>query len=100
MTFGKGRDKTQIVVNRHLTLAGIPLEAYEFKVQGKSPIEWLMSRYVLKPDKDSGLINDPNEYTDDPKYLVEMLKRVISVSMDSLEPIDALPKLEILEGNS
>ncbi len=100
MTFGKGRDKTQIVVNRHLTLAAIPLEAYEFKVQGKSPIEWLMSRYVLKPDKDSGLINDPNEFSDDPKYLVEMLKRVISVSMDSLEIIGALPKLEILEGNS
>jgi predicted helicase len=97
LTFGKGRDKSRIIVNKHLTLSGIPLEAYEFKVQGKSAIEWVMSRYVAKNDKDSNLLNDPNKFSQDPKYIVETLKKVITTSMESLKIIKSLPKLEIID---
>jgi predicted helicase len=97
LTFGKGRDKTQINVNKFLTLAGVPLEAYEFKVQGKSPIEWLMSRYVEKKDKDSELLNDPNAFSKDPAYLVDTLKRVVGMSLECIEIIEGLPKMELLK---
>ena len=97
LTFGKGRDKTQINVNKFLTLTGVPLEAYEFKVQGKSPIEWLMSRYVVKKDKDSELLNDPNAFSKDPAYLVETLKRVVGMSLECIKIIEGLPEMELLK---
>jgi predicted helicase len=96
MVFGKkdGKaDKSVIVYNEHLSLRGIPARAYEYQVNGKSAIEWIMERYQITVDKDSQIKNDPNDWSDDPRYIVDLLKRVVRVSMESVKIIEALPPL-------
>ena len=60
---------------------------------GKSALAWLVDRYQVRTDKDSGIVNDPNDYSDDPRYIVDLIERVITVSMKTLEIVSALPKL-------
>jgi len=74
-----------------------PIEAYDFIVNGKSAVEWIIDRYVVSIHKDSKIKNDPNDYlkeTGDYKYIVSLLKRVINVSIQSVEIINNLPKIE------
>ena len=87
-------DKTKIVYNPHLTLEGIPLEAYDYIVNGKSAIEWVMDRYQHKVDKDSQITNNPNDWSEDLNYIVCLLKKVITVSVESARIIKKLPSLE------
>lgn len=97
MTFGKkdGKpDKSVIVYNPHLVLRDIPLEAYEYVVNGKSAIEWIMERYQVTVDKASGIKNDPNEWSEDPRYIVDLLKRIVRVSLESVRIVKALPALK------
>ena len=96
MTFGKkgGKpDKSVIVYNSHVTLTGIPLEAYDYVVNGKAAIDWLMERYQRTVDKDSGISNDPNAWSDDPLYIVNLVKRVIRISLETMKIVNALPPL-------
>jgi predicted helicase len=96
MTFGKANgkpDKSVIIYNEHLTLRGIPREAYDYVVNGKSAIEWIMERYAVTVDKTSGIRNDPNEWSDDPRYIVDLLKRIVGVSMLTVETVRMLPAL-------
>ena len=100
MKFAKsavGHPKSAIIVNSHYTLAGIPEDAYRYTVNGKSAIEWLIDRYQVKTDKASGIVNDPNLYSDDPRYIIDLVARIVRVSMESVAIIDSLPKLEIIE---
>jgi len=96
MAFGKmeGKpDKSVIVYNQHLTLRGIPLEAYDYVVNGKSAIEWVMERYAVSIEKSSGIKNDPNEWSTDPRYIVDLVKRIVRVSVESARIVKALPAL-------
>jgi predicted helicase len=96
MLFGKkdGKpDKSVIVYNENLALRGIPAKAYEYQVNGKSAIEWVMERYQVTVDKDSQIRNDPNDWSDDPRYIVDLLKRIVRVSLESVKIIEALPPL-------
>ena len=70
------------------------MEAYDYIVNGKSALDWIMERYQVKTDKDSGIVNDPNEWSEDPRYIVDLVKRVVRVSMETLRLVEALPKLE------
>jgi len=100
MRFSKGFDlhaKSAIAVNSHYTLSGIPEDAYRYTVNGKSAIEWLIDRYQVKTDKASGIVNDPNLYSDDPRYIIDLVARMVRVSMESVAIIDSLPKLDIIE---
>jgi predicted helicase len=93
---GKEEDKTKIQYNSHITLTGIPLESYDYVVNGRSAIEWIMERYQQTRDKDSGIINNPNDWAkehDDPKYILNLLKRVITVSLETMKIVNALPPL-------
>ena len=56
-----------------------------------------MDRYQVKPDKASGIVNDPNAYSDDPRYIIDLVARVVRVSMESVAIIDGLPPLEIID---
>ncbi|WP_186109442.1 DEAD/DEAH box helicase [Burkholderia gladioli] len=97
MTFGKSDgkpDKSVIVYNEYLTLRDIPLEAYDYVVNGKSAIEWIMERYQVTTDKPSGIRNDPNDYSDEPRYIVNLLKRIVRVGVESARIVKALPALE------
>ncbi len=98
MRFAKARgrevDKTAIVYNPYITLAEIPLEAYNYVVNGRSAIEWIMDRYQIRVDKNSGIVNDPNEWSDDPRYIVDLVKRIVRVSIETQRIVESLPKLE------
>lgn len=97
MKFPKKEVKDIIIYNKTTTIKGIPLDAYDYIVNGKSAIEWIMERYQIKTDKDSGILNDPNDWClehDNPRYILDLLKRVIRVSMESVHIVKSLPKLE------
>jgi predicted helicase len=99
MAFPKKGQRDSIIYNRDITLTGIPEEAYEYIVNGKSAIEWVMERYQVKTDKDSGILNDPNAWCDehnDPRYIIDLVKRVVRVSMESMKIIKGLPVPEEL----
>ncbi|PWG60210.1 hypothetical protein DF200_04015 [Bifidobacterium catulorum] len=89
-------DRSILKVAENLTIEGIPLRAYEYVVNGKSAIGWLIDRYKVTTDKKSGITNDPNDYSDDPRYIVDLVEKVIRVSMETLDIVDALPALEEL----
>lgn len=102
MRFGKldskTPDKTKIHYNEHITVEGIPLEAYDYVVNGKSAIEWIMERYAVTVHKDSGIRNDPNDWAaehNDEKYILNLLLRIITVSLETMKIVAALPKLKI-----
>lgn len=89
----KGVDRTVLHVSENLTLRNIPERAYDYAVNGRSAIEWLMDRYQVRIDKASGIVNDPSEYSDDPRYIVDLVKSVVAVSMETLEIVGSLPPL-------
>ena len=100
MRFGKKdkeTDKTTIQYNSHITLTGIPLAAYDYVVNGKPAIEWIMDRYQFSKDKDSQIVNDPNDWArehDDPKYILNLLKSIITVSLETMKVVNGLPGLK------
>ena len=97
MRFPKKGIRHTIIYNDSCTLSEIPEEAYEYIVNGKSAIEWLMERYAVTIDKDSGIVNDPNDWCEeqgDPRYIVDLVKRVIRVSIETMEIVKSLPPLE------
>ncbi len=87
-------DKTAIVYNEQLILQGIPAHAYQYIVNGKSAIEWVMERYQVAVHKDSQIKNDPNEWSEDPNYIIKLLKKVVYVSLESVKIIESLPDLD------
>lgn len=93
------KDKSVIVYNDKITITNVPLEAYNYVVNGKSAIEWVMERQSVKTDKDSGIINDANDWAnetmDNPRYPLELLLRVINVSLKTNQIVANLPKLQI-----
>lgn len=92
-------DKTVLVYNDHITLRGIPLEAYDYVVNGKSALDWVVERQCVKTDKDSGIVNDANawaiETMGNPKYPLELFQRVITVSLETMKIVNALPPLAL-----
>ncbi|WP_422473404.1 type ISP restriction/modification enzyme [Endozoicomonas sp. ALB032] len=90
---GKEKDKSVIVYNANIILEGIPLEAYEYVVNGKPAIEWAMERYQVTVDKKSHIQNDPNQWSEDPRYIVDLVKRIVRVSVETVRIVKALPPL-------
>jgi predicted helicase len=95
---GKQVDKTLIRYNSHITLSDIPLEAYEYKVCDRSALDWVMERYAFTTDKDSGITNNPNDWSDDPRYIIDLVKRIVRVSMETVRIVNSLPALNELTG--
>ena len=88
MRFSK--DKMQIVYNDFLTLDGIPPKALAYRLGNRSALEWIIDQYRVKEDKRSGIINDPNR-EDDPQYVVKLIGKVITVSLETVEIVEGLP---------
>lgn len=86
-----------IIYNESITIKNIPEKAYEYVVNGRPAIEWIIDQYQVKTDKKSGITDDPNEFSDDPKYILNLLLSIITVSMRTLELIDELPEFEVQE---
>lgn len=85
-----------IIFNEDIVIKGIPEKAYEYIVNGKSAIEWSIDQYQIK-DRESGIVDDPNEFSDNPKYIFNLLLSIINVSMQSIDLVESLPPLEIIE---
>ncbi|TGA95898.1 DEAD/DEAH box helicase [Sporolactobacillus shoreae] len=90
----KKLNKKAIVINDTLTLRGVPLEAYDFIVNGKSAIEWIMDRYSITIDNKSGIQNNPNDWSQDPVYIINLLKRIVRISVECVDIIKQLPSLD------
>ena len=86
------KDKTQLKYNDFLTLDGIPAEAYEYRLGNRSALEWVIDQYRVKTDKRSGIVNDPNREAE-PRYIVDLIGRVIHVSLKTVEIVAGLPSL-------
>ncbi len=86
------KDKTQLVYNDFLTIDGIPAEAFDYRLGTRSALEWVIDQYRVKTDKRSGIVNDPNR-ADAPRYIVDLIGRVISVSLKTVEIVKGLPSL-------
>ncbi len=99
MTFaknGKEKDKSTIIYNGNITIQNIPAEAYKYIVNGKSAIEWLMERYCVSIDKKSGIKNDANDWAREhhkPRYILDLLLSIISVSIKTQQIVRTLPHL-------
>lgn len=90
------KDKTQIQYNDFLTLAGIPPEVFEYRLGNRSALEWVIDQYRVSTDTRSGITNDPNR-TDDPEYIVRLIRQVVAVSVETVAIVNGLPELGLPE---
>ena len=88
------KDKTQLVYNDFLILDGIPAKAFEYRLGNRSALEWVIDQYSVKTNKRSGIVNDPNR-ADDPQYIVKLVGKVITVSLEAVGIVERLSRLEI-----
>ena len=87
-------DKTHIIYNSHITIENIPLKAYEYIVNGKSAIEWIMERYAVTIDKASQIKNNPNDWSKErelPRYILDLLLSVIILSCKTVDVTSTFP---------
>ena len=90
-------DKTSLKFNARTVLTGIPAEVHEYVVNGKPAIEWLIERYQLSTDSSSNIVNDPNDWAQEhsnPSYILDLVKRIVHVSVETMKIVKALPLLE------
>jgi hypothetical protein len=97
MRFAKGGDKSVIHFNQFISISNIPDEVYLYLINGKTPVEWVMDRYMVKEDADSGNLNDPNEYSQDPEYVLKLLLSVIAMTKGILDLQKTLPRFVLPE---
>ncbi|MCU6479798.1 DEAD/DEAH box helicase [Arthrobacter sp. A2-55] len=93
-------DKTRIVYNSHITLEGVPVEAQRYMLGARSGLDWILERYQVKTDKASGIVNDPNDWSREhgqPRYIIDLIGRIVAVSLETNRIVDSLPTLD-LEG--
>ena len=97
MRFPKKDQKDTIIYNSKITIENIPAKAYEYVVNGKSAIEWIMERYQVTTHKESGITNDPNDWAKEvgkPSYILDLLLSIINVSVKTVEIVEGLPKVK------
>jgi predicted helicase len=86
-------DHTAIVYNGKVTIAGIPEDAERYMLGSRSALAWIIDRYQVKTDRASGIINDPNDWCDehdDPTYIVDLIKKITTVSVETMKIVDGL----------
>ena len=87
------KDKTSLIYNDFLTLSGIPPKVFDYRLGTRSALEWIVDQYRVKTDKRSGIVNDPNR-ADDPQYIVKLIGKVITVSLETVDIVNELPALK------
>ncbi|MNJ14548.1 hypothetical protein D3C77_87760 [compost metagenome] len=99
MKLAKKGDKTTVIYNHRITLKGIPEAAWDYVVNGKAALDWIMERQSVRTDKASGIINDANDWAietmGNPKYPLELFQRVVTVSLETQKIVNGLPLLDI-----
>ena len=99
MKFARKDDKSTVIYNENITIDNIPLEAYDYVINGRPALEWVMERQCIKTDKQSQIKNDANDFAieikNNPSYPLELFQRVITVSLNTRKIIKSLPELEL-----
>ena len=99
MKLAKKGDKTTVIYNHRITLKGIPEAAWDYVVNGKAALDWVMERQAVRTDKASGIVNDANDWAietmGNPKYPLELFQRVVTVSLETQKIVNSLPALDI-----
>ena len=99
MKFAKKGEKNTVIYNNKIRIKNIPIEAYDYIVNGKPALEWVMERQGVSTHKDSGIVNDANDWAietmDNPRYPLELFLRVITVSLETQKIVNSMPKLDI-----
>ena len=99
MKYGKDKDKTTLHYNERIAVKGIPLAAYEYVVNGKPALDWVVERQCVKTDKDSGIVNDANDWAvetmGNARYPLELFLRVVTVSLETMKVVKGLPGLGV-----
>lgn len=93
-------DRSTLIYNNDITIKRIPEKAYEYVVNGRSAIEWLIDQYQVdknKTEEKYGITDDPNNFSDDPKYIFNLVLRIINVSVQTVDLVNSLPKFEVTE---
>ena len=93
MRFLIKNDKRSIFYNANIRIENIPQLAYEYTINGKSAIEWLMEKYQVSIHPESQILNDPNSWSEDPKYILNLMNKIIQLSLESLRIIRSMPRL-------
>ena len=91
MRFADKSTKDTLIINEHVCLSGIPEEAHRYVVNGRTPLEWFINRYKIKKDKNSGILNDPNGWFENPRDLITAIERIVHISVESTKIIENLP---------
>ena len=100
MKYQPKKDSSKLIYNSHLTLEGIPAEALDYQVNGKSALEWVVERYCVKTDKKSQITNNANDYSREvgnPRYIIDLVKRTVTVSLRTNELVSQLPQFVVVE---
>jgi len=95
---GRAKDRSTVIYNSRITVSGIPDEAHEYLLGSRTAIEWILERYQVKTDKASGIVNDPNDWSrevGDPRYILDLLRRIVTVSVETVRIVNSLPGLQI-----
>jgi predicted helicase len=88
----------RVLYNHAVTIAGIPPRAHDYRLGSRSAIDWVLNQYQRKTDEPSGIVNDPNDWAsehDQPTYIFDLLRRVVTVSMRTLDLVDSLPAFDL-----
>src|SRR5699024_12218866 len=98
---GKGRDKDRnaIVYSPSITVSGIPDEAQRYLLGPRTALDWIVDRYQIRTDKASGIVNDPDDWAREvgnPRYILDLIQRVTTVSVETTRIVAALPDLRIV----
>ena len=94
MRFSSKEEKGTILFNDSVKIENIPMAAYDYVVNGKSAVEWVMERYAVTKNADSGIVNDPNLWSDNHRYILDLVSRVIQMSVETQKVVAGLPKLD------
>jgi len=97
------QDKSQIIYNARITVSDIPDAAHRYMVGARTAVEWIIDRYQVKTDKASAIVNDPNDWSrevDQPRYILDLLARTVTVSVETMKIVDALPPLQLRDGGT
>lgn len=100
MKYQPKKDSSKLIYNSHLTLEGIPAEVLDYQVNGKSALEWVVERYCVKTDKKSQITNNANDYSREvgnPRYIIDLVKRIVTVSLRTNELVSQLPQFVVVE---
>ena len=104
MKYGRSGDRSVVVYNDKITMINIPMDAYRYVLHGKPALEWITSQYRYKEDTSgrasTGIVDDPNQFATktvgDPRYILDLFRRVITISIETLKIVDELPKLQLM----